>query len=245
MFQNIPIKSSFMKRYLENKTWVLTFLLIPIAAFLPTARLSSSDLMPTNLLLPAASSAELKEIEDREEKISDILATFKTGLPPKDKDRLASFIIQESLRYGFEPELIMALISTESSFYNWSSSPKGAVGLMQIIPATGEELAEITKIAWRPDAQPLFDPFVNVRLGIHYLSMLHHQFKDIGLALTAYNYGPGNVARWIAEGKEIPTKYSEKVLNYYSGFLDLDASRRPPKEAPASVPPASESTLRF
>ncbi|WDT82573.1 MAG: lytic transglycosylase domain-containing protein [Candidatus Manganitrophus sp.] len=127
---------------------------------------------------------------------------------------------QESRRYGFDPELIIAVISTESSFYNWAISPKGAVGLMQIIPTTGKQVAEMNNIVWH-GKDPLFDPFLNIRLGIHYLWMLYLKFGDIHLALTAYNHGPGKVIRWLKAGETIPTRYSEKVLSYYEQFLGI------------------------
>jgi soluble lytic murein transglycosylase len=158
----------------------------------------------------------------REKKLLAILSQFRTGLREEEKERLVIFISEESRRYDFDPELIVALISTESSFYNWSSSPKGAIGLMQIIPTTGRELAEINNIVWQGEKEFLFDPFLNIKLGIHYLSMLHLRFKDIELALSAYNYGPGNIRRWIDEGEPIPAGYATKVLRYYERFLAFD-----------------------
>ncbi len=156
----------------------------------------------------------------KEKKIFEILSGFKTGLNKNQERKLASFIHQESRRYGFDPELIVAVISTESSFYNWAVSPKGAVGLMQIIPTTGKQVAEMNDIVWHGN-DPLFDPFLNTRLGIHYLWMLYLKFGDISLALTAYNYGPGKVIRWLKAGKTIPTDYSGKVLSYYEQFLNV------------------------
>lgn len=159
-------------------------------------------------------------LQARERKIVEILADFKTGLKPEQKRRLAIFIDAESRRHGFDPELIVALIFTESSFYNWSTSPQGAIGLMQIIPTTGKELAETHDIAWEGEGGPLFDPFINIQLGIHYLRTLRAKFGDLRLALTAYNYGPTSVLRWVEAGEEIPYGYAEKVLSRYEAFLD-------------------------
>ncbi len=164
---------------------------------------------------------------DHEKKILTILSQFRTGLKSEEKERLVTFISDESRRYGFEPELIMALISAESSFYNWSSSPKGAIGLMQLVPTTGREMAEINNIVWQEEKDVLFDPFINIKLGIHYLSMLHLRFKSIELALTAYNYGPGNVKRWIDEGEALPAGYAMKVLKFYERFLAFDMEKQP------------------
>lgn len=167
----------------------------------------------------------------KERKILEILSRFETGLERKQEEKLAAFIHQESRRYGFDPELIIAVISTESSFYNWSISPKGAVGLMQIIPTTGKEIAEMNDIVWRGQ-DPLFDPFLNIRLGIHYLWTLYLKFGDIHLALAAYNQGPGKVVQLLKAGEAIPTVYAEKVLDYYKKFLNLGGEE---KRAPQRI----------
>lgn len=176
----------------------------------------------------------------KEKKILEILSGFKTGLDKNQEKKLASFIHQESRRYGFDPELIVAVISTESSFYNWAISPKGAVGLMQIIPTTGKQVAEMNNIVWH-GKDPLFDPFLNIRLGIHYLWMLYLKFGDIHLALTAYNHGPGKVIRWLKAGETIPTRYSEKVLSYYEQFLGIGGGGKGSPKKGESVQMASRS----
>lgn len=167
-------------------------------------------------------SVPVKHIRSaREEKIYQILSKFYTGLKSSENEELVSFISEESQRYGFDPELILALISTESSFYNWSISRKGAVGLMQIVPNTGRQLAKINKISWHDQEDHLFDPIINVKLGIHYLHMLKLKFGDVNTALTAYNFGPTRVKRWIQGGKSIPTGYANKVMRIYQNYLDL------------------------
>ncbi|MFQ5580102.1 MAG: lytic transglycosylase domain-containing protein [Nitrospiria bacterium] len=158
---------------------------------------------------------------EREEKIFQILSKFYTGLKSAENEKLVSFISEESDRYGFDPELILALISTESSFYNWSVSGKGALGLMQIVPNTGKQLAKMNKISWPEQEDHLFDPIINVKLGIHYLHMLTKKFGNVNTALTAYNFGPTRVRRWIKGGKSIPTGYANKVLRIYKNYKDL------------------------
>ena len=222
----------------------------------------SSELSPLSTSLPSPQillpkKVALESLTDRERKIFTILSQFRTGLKSDEKERLVTFISDESRQYGFEPELIMALISAESSFYNWSSSPKGAIGLMQLIPTTGREMAEINNIVWQGEKELLFDPFLNIKLGIHYLSMLHLKFKDIELALTAYNYGPGNVRRWIDEGEALPAGYATKVLKFYERFLAFDMEKQEASELlnvqddlsdldeDVPVPPVSKASLRF
>jgi len=170
----------------------------------------------------ASHVASVKHVRsEREEKIYQILSKFYTGLKSSENEELVSFISEESQRYGFDPELILALISTESSFYNWSVSGKGALGLMQIVPNTGRQLAEMNKISWHEQEDHLFDPIINVKLGIHYLHMLKLKFGNVNTALTAYNFGPTRVKRWIKGGKSIPTGYANKVMRIYQNYLDL------------------------
>lgn len=169
--------------------------------------------------IPTASMKSEPVNPFRTEKMQRILSEFHTGLHPAEDEKLVAFITEESQQYGFEPELILALISTESSFYNWSVSKKGAVGMMQIIPETGKALAKATQIAWHEQNQRLFDPYVNIRLGIHYLHALYERFGDLRTALAAYNFGPTKIQKWIHGGKRIPTRYANKVLESYESYL--------------------------
>lgn len=151
-------------------------------------------------------------------KIHQVLHGFHSGLPVEDEERLAELIYHESLRYGYDPELIVSVIMTESSFYRWAYSRKGAIGLMQIEPLTGLEMAEINQTPLR-SVKSLYDPHLNIKLGIQYLALLHQRFGDLGLALTAYNYGPTRVAESMDRGKILPPGYSQKILHQYKQLL--------------------------
>ena len=74
--------------------------------------------------------------------VRDVLKESRTGLGSLEEFKLAEVILFESVSHRIDPLFVLALIKTESTFYNWSRSDNGAVGLMQIRPATGEELAE-------------------------------------------------------------------------------------------------------
>jgi soluble lytic murein transglycosylase len=159
-------------------------------------------------------------------KIHQILHDFHSGLPVEDEERLAKLIYQESLRYGYAPELIVSLIMTESSFYRWAYSRKGAIGLMQIEPLTGQEMAEINQMPLR-SVKSLYDPQLNIKLGIQYLALLHQRFGDLRLALTAYNYGPTRVAAFMDRGENLPPGYTQKILHQYKQLLQK-SSEIPP-----------------
>ncbi|MDR3590261.1 MAG: lytic transglycosylase domain-containing protein [Negativicutes bacterium] len=98
---------------------------------------------------------------------------------------------------NLDPFLVAAVIRTESRFVVSARSPKGAVGLMQMMPETGRWVAG--QIDY-PDfsATMLTDPDINIRFGTWYLASLKREFQnnDI-LALAAYNGGRGNVRQWI------------------------------------------------
>jgi hypothetical protein len=154
------------------------------------------------------------------DKIDSILGDFRTGLPVLKKKKLAQLIYKESLRYEYAPELILALIVTESSFYNWARSHVGAIGLMQIMPTTGISLAKATNIDWN-GKDTLFDPSLNIKLGMKYLAMLHDQFGDLEIALTAYNHGPTRVQEMLGRCDRLPRTYVQKVLSTFQRFQQL------------------------
>ena len=159
----------------------------------------------------------IPDISQREQTIKEILEVLErqaTGLANVTKEELAEVIYEEAKRYDQDPKLILALIATESEFHNWAVSEKGAKGLMQIMPYVAESLAHDLGIEWSGD-RTLFNPYLNTRMGIHYLSQLMLDFKDVGTALTAYNYGPTYVKSLIERKERIPHNYYRKFLTAY------------------------------
>jgi len=159
----------------------------------------------------------IPDLSQREQKIREILEVLErqpTGLANVTKEELAEVIYEEATRHNQDPKLILALIATESEFYNWAVSEKGAKGLMQIMPYVAESLAQELGIEWSGD-RTLFNPYLNIRIGIHYLSQLMVDFKDVEVALTAYNYGPTYVKGLIERKERIPHNYYRKFLTAY------------------------------
>jgi soluble lytic murein transglycosylase len=156
----------------------------------------------------------------RQESIKEILTVLEkhpTGLANAMKEELAEIIYEESTRYNHDPKFIMAVIYTESEFYNWAVSSRGAKGLMQIMPEVGEYLSQEMGIEWSGD-RTLFDPSLNIRMGIYYLSRLILDFDDVRLALTAYNYGPTHVRGLIENKQNIPANYYRKIFTVYQNL---------------------------
>jgi soluble lytic murein transglycosylase len=101
--------------------------------------------------------------------------------------------------YGLEPQLVAAVIYQESKFDADAVSESGAVGLMQLLPATAQGIADRTGgTGWHE--RDLVDPELNVRYGAWYLRHLLDKYGDEELALAAYNAGQANVDRWRDEG---------------------------------------------
>ncbi len=103
---------------------------------------------------------------------------------------------------GLDPSLVAAVVRCESRFDARAISPRGAIGLMQIMPETGIWIAEQLGI---PDfeAGRLTDPSLNLQFGTWYLRLLLDRFSERDDALVAYNAGPGTAERWLA-GVEAP-----------------------------------------
>ena len=101
--------------------------------------------------------------------------------------------------YRLDPALLAAVIYQESKFRADARSDRGAVGLMQLLPATAEGIAERTG-GTRFRVSDLLDPEINVRYGAWYLRHLLDKYGSERLALAAYNAGQRNVDSWRSEG---------------------------------------------
>lgn len=104
-----------------------------------------------------------------------------------------STIRKYSAKYGFDWRLTLAVMKAESNFLDSAESHRGAAGLMQIMPATHEEVAKVLDIG------DITEPQSNIRAGLFYMSRLYRMFDDAGendrlrLTLAAYNAGPGRI----------------------------------------------------
>lgn len=130
---------------------------------------------------------------------------------------------EASATHGIDYELLQALIATESGFDTQAVSPKGAVGLMQLIPPTAERYG----VRASKDStvhKKLTDPKTNIRAGSSYLSDLIAMFPgQLELAIAAYNAGEGAVQR---AGNKIPN-YPE-TKNYVKTVMQLYNHLKPP-----------------
>jgi hypothetical protein len=116
------------------------------------------------------------------------MPTHSVSQPPRDLD---SLIRKVAVEFGHDPHLLKAIVHVESRFNPGAVSPKGAIGLMQVIPATGQ------RFGLDNPRRQLLQPEQNLRAGAKYLSFLRERFADrLDLVLAAYNAGEGAVDKY-------------------------------------------------
>ena len=138
----------------------------------------------------------------------------RSGLSEAEIEQVAATIVRDANLHGIDPNLVIAVIHIESRGNTYALSPVGAMGMMQIMPSTGEELAAQLDIPWR-GSQTLFDPVLNVQMGIAYLKKLERRYGSMKTALAAYNWGPGRIDSRLRHGVALPVVYSGSVLASY------------------------------
>jgi hypothetical protein len=134
----------------------------------------------------------------------------------EDRRRILASIDRAAAQFGLPPALIRAVVKAESDYQVRALSPAGAQGLMQLMPATARELG-------------VTDPFdidQNIRGGAQYLRNMLDQFGgDWRLALSAYNAGPGTVARYGGNVPYAETRaYVQRVLRYAETFSSSEVT---------------------
>ncbi len=205
----------------------------PGAAPLPPAG-ASADGAPDILLLSGSRplgqlaagfkpDQRLREMRAKalRDSIHQVLARYPNFLAPHEQRRLSRMLLDEGQRHRIDPLFLAALIRVESAFSAEAVSNKGARGLMQVMPATGAEMAQRLGLEWF-GPHGLHDPEYNVRLGTYYLRRLLDRYQgSYRRALTAYNRGPRNV-RFIERryGRLQPrfTDYFRKILHIYRDY---------------------------
>jgi soluble lytic murein transglycosylase-like protein len=173
----------------------------------------SHDLPPVSLASPAPGEEE-GAIDPMVNRAIRYLKERSSGLSDAEIAQVAATIVREAGIHGIDPNLAMAVIHIESRGNAFALSTVGAMGMMQIMPTTGEELAARLDIPWR-GSQTLFDPLLNVRMGIAYLEQLEGRYGNMAAALAAYNWGPGRIDSRIRRGVALPVVYSGSVLASY------------------------------
>lgn len=146
----------------------------------------------------------------------------------------AEYVYKYSEENDIDPLLTFAIIKAESNFDTNATSSSGAIGLMQLMPSTAQEVGERvgTDVVVK---EILYDPEENIKIGTSYYKHLLDKYKNSYLvALAAYNAGIGNVDKWIEQGiikqdgsdiQNIPYKetnnYVRKIVRDYEIYKNL------------------------
>jgi len=130
---------------------------------------------------------EPDEVEYPEEVLQALpMARAVLFQPPAIPEQYRDLVTKTAARHGVDPRVVSALIQVESAYHSRAVSPKGARGLMQLMPATGRQYG----------ALDLFDPQVNLEAGIQHLKRLLTRYDQLPVALAAYNAGEAAVERF-------------------------------------------------
>ena len=196
----------------------LRHLLVAVGLLCPSAAPAQADLFRrtdnngvvhiTNMPEGARWQRMYEEPKAREAraKSSRSRGASKLGSTAKRKRLFTPYIAEASLRYTIPEALIRAVISVESAWNPGAVSRAGAVGLMQLMPATAKEMAI-------SDSR---DPRQNILAGTRYLRLLANKFGgDLVLTLAAYNAGEGNVVKKMGVPYRATKGYVQAVLRQY------------------------------
>ena len=128
---------------------------------------------------------------------------------PEEGTPFDRIISQAAKTHGVDEALVKSVIKVESNFNSNITSPKGAMGLMQLMPETARELG----------VQNPFNPVENVEAGTRYLKMLLNRFNgNVPLSLSAYNWGMGNMERRPEHMPSETKQYVDKVTSHYENM---------------------------
>lgn len=133
---------------------------------------------------------------------------------PTKAERLSRLVVKLAREHNIPAGLILSVIKVESNFQPWAVSPRGALGLMQLMPDTGEWLAEREGLPWEGPVT-LLDEEKNMILGVRYLAYLKTKYGgDLRMMLSAYNRGPAKVDQDRSVGREMTLEYYHKVKQF-------------------------------
>lgn len=193
--------------------------------------------------------------------LSVLAAAFVYGRWVYRERRFDALIAEIAEAQGADRHLIKAVMRQESGFDPFARSPRGAIGLMQVTEAAGQDWARATRRA-NFHREQLWDPRTNIEAGTWYLQRALSRWADrpweerLPFALAEYNAGYANVVRWLPRGRDTTSAefmdaitypgvrhYIRKVMAYYEHYQSRDSP--PTKSGGRGVPAsAAQPTLQ-
>ena len=206
----------------KTRTTVRSARAVPVARVDPRSR----QQVRTIVVTPAVMARKRSAAASAQDAASPLLASLSTG------PNLRNLVEEAAQEYNVNPALIDSVIQVESNYNPYAVSPKGARGLMQLMPDT----------ARRFGVRNTFDPRENINGGVKYLKFLQDTFKDDRLAIAAYNAGEGAVSKYnnVPPYPETISYVTRVGKRYGKGRKAAEPKPVPPAAAQAEKPPAPE-----
>jgi len=173
------------------------------------------DLTPLKTLAiasPFATSREVKQVTAKEEgRPAETLRKETSRVErPTDARDLERMAIYEGSKYNLDPSLIRHVLLKETGGLKDKASavsPAGAIGVMQLMPGTARDMG----------VKDPYDPVQNIEGGVKFLAKMQRKYNDPKIAAIAYNWGPGNTDRWLAQGGDF-NRLPRETQGYIRGL---------------------------
>jgi Transglycosylase SLT domain len=206
---------------------------------LAASPMRAADSAPSSLLTPPADTGKLSvvRIDRRTGKlvrtVSGGESRLKLGATAPPPAQIQRLVEKSAKAHNVDPLLVQSVIQVESNYNHYAVSPKGAEGLMQLMPGTARMLGVTNS----------FDPAENIEAGVKYLRYLQNVYQDDRLALAAYNAGPKAVDRYKGAPPYAETQdYVNQVGQRYQTAKQLEAARIEAEKAAARTAAAGDTT---
>ncbi len=227
----------------KNHIWISEFLGILVVLLIIVALTTLGSIVRRNyltlrknhiLLLQSSNQDILSAYTRKELKKKVIISNALTNCTRKDLPQnvlssVTEIVYQNSKTFGYDPLLVLAVIHVESWFDPEAKGQyrdgrySGAFGLMQLKVATAREVAKRLDITFNGE-KDLYNPAINIPLGVAYLTQQISKFKNLKFGILAYNQGPGTIRSDLRNKRPLSIRYYNKVLKSYYHLKEKSGS---------------------
>ncbi len=173
---------------------------------------------PDAIAAPEADGSDsLLALDPLADQIESVLEARAPKLEAAERRGIAEEFARAEREDGLPALMLVALIAQESRFNPKAVGPRGSMGLLQIRPWVAADIAHRHKLPLRRSEQ-LYNPVLNVRVGVAFLAEIHEEFEDLELSLAAYHIGPTRVRRRAKQGWRPKGPYVRRVMGRYQAL---------------------------